>query len=616
MKKLIMFVMVLAIAAPSVATRFPHVPPEFAGCANSGMVFWEFIVDGCNPTTNLQATPYVFDPALPNPTFGTRYEEGGPVWTWSAGDGGTGIYTCDDEDSLNGSIPVRGEQIYLRMYFQVVHTIVESDDDSLIGMGLELWDMGDWLGCPEPYEDTYLEGYEFPVPTSSVNVGGVWWKSIWVADFSTDGAVWSFPENPDNVDREFFDLFDATHITAIIAMGDYGAYNFDIEEVVQDYIWYSKTDGSDIPDTPCWGIKAPIIVETVDIPVYEPQDIGGPPPMGPTSGTIKVKLAWQPGSPTYPNFKCKVRIDPNSSSDSGKNPDISFTNPVPPDPNGDVTLTFTQANYNVFQDVTVAATEDLWREGQESSNMLFTVTIDIADCNFGGPGCEDPVTQTQGIIVVDNDIPYISVLPVDPCKPLVGTLSENTPGVPVCVNVTLSHKPCPDPCNPDTCYDVEVRGQLASGYDILLDMVVMDPNFEDWTDPNNLLFTSGNYNVNQTICLTALDDDIRGDGPDEDGLEWIPGVILLNALSDDIRYQSVEEDGELEETEIDFDVQDNECGSWGYDPLDVNEDCAVNLADFANYYEQWLGCTYKDGRSGTGVAEFADCEAAWGSEEE
>ena len=87
-------------------------------------------------------------------------------------------------------------------------------------------------------------------------------------------------------------------------------------------------------------------------------------------------------------------------------------------------------------------------------------------------------------------------------------------------------------------------------------MVVMDPNFEGWTDPNHFLFTSGNYNSPRQICFKALDDEELA----EPWLEWVYGQLLLNGLSDDPRYQSEAEGGELEETVVNFNVQDNDCG--------------------------------------------------------
>jgi len=53
-------------------------------------------------------------------------------------------------------------------------------------------------------------------------------------------------------------------------------------------------------------------------------------------------------------------------------------------------------------------------------------------------------------------------------------------------------------------------------------------------------------------------------------------------------------DGEAEEARVDFNVQDNECGAWGCNPMDINEDCVVNLEDFAEFFSQWLSCSDPD----------------------
>jgi hypothetical protein len=249
------------------------------------------------------------------------------------------------------------------------------------------------------------------------------------------------------------------------------------------------------------------VIDSNDIPIYEPQDAGGPPPEGPTEGQFLVSLGWQPGEDLgYPNFTATVIVDPNLDG-NGPNDDFIFpagepepqTGP-PNQPFGFVELTFTEADWNIPKPVIVEAVEDLLREGNESFAVDFTVTIDIADCNFGYTESPcDPcniVTRTVGVFVVDNDIPYISVLPPGYIEDV---LSENNPGAPRCVNVTLSHKPTSN---------VEVRAFIESEYDLLANsMVVMDPNL--------LHFTPGNYNVNQTICLEALDDDDYPDSEEE-----------------------------------------------------------------------------------------------------
>jgi len=47
---------------------------------------------------------------------------------------------------------------------------------------------------------------------------------------------------------------------------------------------------------------------------------------------------------------------------------------------------------------------------------------------------------------------------------------------------------------------------------------------------------TSNWNVSQTICLEARDDDIRGEDVEEEGLEWVPGVVTLTPYSEDPRY--------------------------------------------------------------------------------
>jgi len=571
--------MVLAIATPAMALIWEPHTPGFAGCPGSGQVLWEFTEPGCMPTSDVADPPYFFDPDVPNPTFGTSYTDGGPVvgWTWSGG-----VYTVNGEDGLNQPIPDRGDKQYMRMYFEIVHTIKESDDPSLIGFAMELWNRLDWPGCPTGANliGDY-DGYYFEPPTETFDLGGGWHQTYWVYDFSTDGSVGT---------QTFPDLHEATHTAALFGMLDEGDVTpFDMEEVYINYIWYNDADGSDIPIEDCVVLyesgKQPLIVDVNDIPVYEPKDTGGPPPAGPTDGQLQVSLAWPPGEGLgYPAFTATVVVDPDPNQEHVGSADFSFTKPVPPDPNGNVTLYFTQANWSQYQNVHVKATKDLLREGPETFKVEFTVTIDIADCNFGGPGC-DPVTQTKGIKVVDNDIPFISAVPN------AFALSEDDPCTPVCFNVRLSHLPT------DDVYVLVVAEEWAFEEE----MFIIDPSYEPATDPNKMKFTSGNYAVNQQICVYARDNDWLT----EAWTQFIGGVVILTPYSEDVRYRvdwlqpdpygfPIEVDdsgGEAEETIVNVLVEDNDCGSVGYPPYDVNEDCYVGLSEVATLYGQWLFCT-------------------------
>jgi hypothetical protein len=607
MKKLIMFVMVLAIATPAVALVYPPHSPGFAGCENSGQVIWEFLEDGCEPSSDQADPAYYFDPDLVDPVFGTRYVEGGPDWDWA-----DGVYTVNTEDSLNQPIPDSGGKSYMRMYFEVTHTIVENDDESFIGMGLELWELEDWTGCPAASGNdgeigAIIGGYEFPPPTEQYDVGGGWYQSIWVADFSEDGSVASW-EDYYGVSYEFGDPTEWTHTTAIIGMSDFGASGFQLEEVYINYIWFDETDGSDIPTEDCVPIIgeaiSPITVDVNDIPIYEPQDTGGPEPLGPVEGQLLVSLTYRPGENLGdPPFTATILVDPDPNQENVGSADFEFIDST--EPNDNITLTFTEANWNVPQAVRVKAVKDLLQEGNESFKIGFTGTIDIADPNFGGPGY-DPIYRTRGIIVVDNDIPFIWTLPTS----IKGQLSENDPCVSKCFNVKLSHVPTAN---------VEITVVRESDYAILLDsMSVMVPPLGEADDPNKLYFTPANYAVTQQICLEARDDDIRDEGPEEAGLEWVPGVVILTPHSKgDPRYDiELESEFAISEAEVSFDVQDNECGAWGYDAVDMNQDCVVNLTEVAVLYNQWLFCTKPYAASPDGGSDWGDCDAAWNLVEE
>ena len=89
--------------------------------------------------------------------------------------------------------------------------------------------------------------------------------------------------------------------------------------------------------------------------------------------------------------------------------------------------------------------------------------------------------------------------------------------MPECINITLSHIP-DDDVEVRAVFDSEAGGPA-------FEMAAMDPNFEDWTDPNHLLFTPGTYNIGQELSLSVIDDD---DSPAEG--QWVPGEILFSTV--------------------------------------------------------------------------------------
>ena len=112
----------------------------------------------------------------------------------------------------------------------------------------------------------------------------------------------------------------------------------------------------------------------------------------------------------------------------------------------------------------------------------------------------------------------------------------------------------------------------------------------DASDPNqvtlssDLVFEPGNYNVAQTVTVTAVDDDVLENDPHST-------VIQHVVTSGDLSYNGYEID------DVTVTIAENDCGAWGYRNSDVNTDCDVNLLDFAIMAADWLTCTtpYSEG---------------------
>jgi hypothetical protein len=96
--------------------------------------------------------------------------------------------------------------------------------------------------------------------------------------------------------------------------------------------------------------------------------------------------------------------------------------------------------------------------------------------------------------------------------------------------------------------------------------------------PVILDFATSNWDVSQTVSVTAVDDNVyEGEIPRTTN-------ITHTAVSGDEDYEGIYI------SSVKVEVVDNEltCGDWGYLPGDLNKDCYVNLADFAIFVEQWL----------------------------
>ena len=601
MKKIIMFVMVLAISAPALADDLN--PPDWAGAPGTIYGIWNFPTELPDGDGEMESFPFGDYPEVglmvPHETNDDPCEYDETIDTEVAAHQHMMIIWGEFSPTWEASYEGRQGVLLPHSGFSPGSYNFSGEGTTLIRLQMTYFGEGE-------IAEFYFDDEVADPPEEQIEIGDGWTHSTW--DFTYDSGT-----NPDET-SVYFQVFN----------------DFAIDQIIMDVISYPGVAPPDGPGRP-GGPKPAITVDSNDLPVYEPADADGPPLLGPTEGQLLVSLAWQPGDPTYPaTFTATVTVEPN---EVGPNEDFTFIKP-PTDPNGNVYLTFTEANWNVPQQVQVKAIQDLDKEGYIKYPIELTVTIDIADPNFGNP---TPVVVESSVGVVDNDIPFVVTYPPGA---LWDVLEENDPCVPKCIDIILSHLPT------DDVYVLVTRYSDNDDYDTLLeDMSVMDPPL-DYLDPNKLHFTvsgnptwnsttmTSNWNVAQQICLEARDDPCLAEAE----LEWVGGEIVFTPYSEDERYRvswldpdgsespiipddpcdpcaggEPDSGGEAEETTVVFNVQDNECGSVGYPPYDVNEDCVVGLSDVAILYNQWMSCTdpYDGGASG-----WVDCCAVWERDED
>ncbi len=164
------------------------------------------------------------------------------------------------------------------------------------------------------------------------------------------------------------------------------------------------------------------------------------------------------------------------------------------------TLTFTTANWNVAQTVTVQALEDA-----DADNDSATVTVDPS-----GGGYDAVADETVAVTVTDNDTAGAGVTVV----PASLAMEEGETGT---FTVVL---------------DVEPMGTVV---------VMLASNHEQVTlEPESLTFTTSNWDVAQTVTVSALEDvntvtdnamlmvDPSGGGYDVVGEQTVPTTVADN----------------------------------------------------------------------------------------
>ncbi len=177
-------------------------------------------------------------------------------------------------------------------------------------------------------------------------------------------------------------------------------------------------------------------------------------------------------------------------------------------------LTFTAANWDTPQQVTVTGVDDALIDGDVDYNVV-TAPARSSDVNFDGLDPED-VRVTN----LDDDASGFLVTPIE------GLITSEDGG--------------------QDSFDVVLLGQPASDVTVL---VTSDNAQEGSVNPPLLTFTAGNWSTPQTVVVTGEDDEIA-DGD-------VVFVVSMSSVSSDLVWDGLQLDT-VEVTNIDDDPTDTD----------------------------------------------------------
>jgi hypothetical protein len=370
----------------------------------------------------------------------------------------------------------------------------------------------------------------------------------------------------------------------------------------------------------CGGVPNPLIIDASDTTVYEPTVL---PPLD-SEGSFTVCLRNQP----EPGADVTVIIDPNGPDGGQGNPDLTLDD-NDGSPDYTVTLTFTDGNWDEPQVVSFVAVDDSIPEpegsGYEDAHRMLASSYYPAhptDANYVG------VKQVK-VKVIDNDKANIlfSYTPLEETSPRyavtgpIELFEQGSSPTTQWRNIGISLQTPPTGDDP-------VKLQVVVEGDENLPLTDPCLPFEEIDDPNGLFFTAENYDTEQIIRIWGNDDAelqvlgeegeypyVEGhqnyqavlvatvvDGGGDDGYQWL--VPILDEGEPTGEYETVSM-----EREIDFDIEDNECGAFGILDMDVGNpnaftdpnyedddgnplpDCYVDIYDAIEMAIRWLVCT-------------------------
>jgi hypothetical protein len=385
-------------------------------------------------------------------------------------------------------------------------------------------------------------------------------------------------------------------------------------------------------------VPTPFIIDANDVDIYEPVVQY---PLD-SEGNFTVCLRNEPET----GATVTVVIDPNGGPGGG-NPDLTLIGNDGP-PHYRVTFTRTTANWDTLEVIRFVAVHDEIPEpeGEEGLNDPHMILVSSSypahptDANYVGE-------QGVGVTIIDNDKPDILFRKTGPRgtlgkTPVIGPVKLWEQEIPAGIQwrkifFKLQVQPSGGPVKLNAVVEGEVEGDNLPHTDPCLPL-------EEADDPNRFTFTSTTstgetglpkdcpdwntttktscWDVEQPIQIWGVDDAVlQALEAAAEGDQNYQAVIVFTVIDGggDTRYEWTEIDDDdpcnpvevlvgLERT-VDIDIEDNECGAYGYLAMDVGNpnaftdpnyrdedgnplpDCYVNIYDVIELATQWLDCS-------------------------
>ena len=218
------------------------------------------------------------------------------------------------------------------------------------------------------------------------------------------------------------------------------------------------------------------------------------------------------------------------------------------DPNTAVTLNFDSGNWDTPQTIAVAAFDDSEEEADIESIILNATVTSPTDPNDAFSGA----TGTGSVNVSDDDGNKLVIAPLN--------VSVTESGVTGQYDISLTLAP-------------NSQVQIAFTDDAGVDQVTVSPN--------PMIFASGETGP-QTATVSGIDD----------------GEVEAHPHQTTISHVASQPDGDQvydgkAGAAVTASIGENDCGpeNGSFNTSDFNEDCLVNLVDFATFGLQWMECS-------------------------